>query len=394
MSKLILVINAGSSSVKFSLFAEDSSSPRLRLRGQIESLDGMPRFRAIDARGKEWGARSWSAPADHDVAIQFLLDWIKETGAPGEQIACAAHRVVHGGTEFAAPLVVSAGALEKLAALIPLAPLHQPSCLAGIRIVASRSPGLPQVACFDTAFHRDQPAVEQAFALPRTLLAEGVRRYGFHGLSYESIAGTLAGIDPRAAAGRTIAMHLGAGASMCAMKGGKSVASTMGFTPLDGLPMATRPGAVDPGVILYLVDQRGLKPRELERLLYYESGLLGYSGISSDVRDLLASDDPRAAEALDLFVYRVSREVGSLAAALGGVDALVFTGGIGENSAIIRARVVEAAAWLGAKLDTAANQANSTRISAPDSKIAIHAIKTNEELVIATHAQRLCLSAT
>jgi len=279
--------------------------------------------------------------------------------------------------------------LGALKVLIPLAPLHQPHNLAAIEAVYQHAPQLPQVACFDTAFHRTQPPVAQLFALPRRYAQEGVRRYGFHGISYEYIASVLPGIDSRAAAGRTVVAHLGNGASMCALDGGQSVATTMGFTAVDGLPMGTRSGTLDPGVLLYLMDRDHLDARALERLLYQQSGLLGVSEISSDMRTLLASADPRAAEALDLFVYRIGRELGSLAAALGGLDALVFTGGIGENAAPIRARVCRDAAWLGLELDEVANDAGGPRLSRLDSRVTAWVIPTNEELMIARDTRRL-----
>jgi acetate kinase len=279
--------------------------------------------------------------------------------------------------------------MESLEAFVPLAPLHQPHNLGAIKAVAQRAAELPQVACFDTAFHRNQPDVAQAFGLPRQLTEEGVIRYGFHGLSYEYIASVLPEVDPRAASGRTIVAHLGSGASMCAMLGGTSVASTMSFTPLDGLLMGTRCGAIDPGVLLYLMDQHRLDARGLEQLLYQQSGLLGVSGLSSDMRTLLASSDPRAAEAIDLFVYRIGRELGSLAAALGGLDAVVFTGGIGEKAALIRARVCHDASWLGLELDESANEAGGPRISRTDSRVAAWVLPTNEELMIARHTRGL-----
>jgi len=278
---------------------------------------------------------------------------------------------------------------EALEALVPLAPLHQPHNLRGIEAVSRHDPQLPQVACFDTAFHGTQPPVARAFALPRRYAAEGVCRYGFHGLSYEYIASALPNIDARGAAGRTVVAHLGNGASMCALKGGRSVATTMSFTAADGLPMGTRCGTLDPGVLLYLMDRHGMGARALEELIYQQSGLLGVSEISSDMRGLLASADPRAAEALDLFIYRIGREIGSLAAALGGLDALVFTGGIGENAAAIRARVCRDAAWLGLELDEAANESGGPRISDSDSRVAAWVVPTNEELMIARHTRRL-----
>jgi acetate kinase len=307
----------------------------------------------------------------------------------GNQIVAAGHRVAHGGLKYARPVLVNAEVLTDLESLVPLVPLHQPHNLAAIKIVAKRAPELPQVACFDTSFHCTQSAIAQAFAIPRHLTEEGVRRYGFHGLSYEYIASVLPGIDTRAAAGRTIVAHLGSGASMCAMKNSRSVATTMGFSSIEGLPMGTRCGALDPGVLLYLMDRHNMDARGLEKLLYKESGLLGVSSISSDVRTLLASSDPRAAEALDLFVYRITRELGSLTAALGGLDALVFTGGICENATTIRARICRDATWLGLELDETANEAGGPRISQPGSQVAAWIIPTNEELMIAQHSRRL-----
>jgi acetate kinase len=299
------------------------------------------------------------------------------------------HRVVHGGLDYAEPVRVEAGVLAALEKFVPLAPLHQPHNLAPIRLLLERNPQLPQVACFDTAFHRAQPELAQMFALPKALHDEGVRRFGFHGLSYEYIASRLPGIDARAAAGRTIVLHLGNGASMCAMLGGRSVASTMGFTAVDGLPMGTRCGNIDPGVILYLMDVRGMDARAVEKLIYSQSGLLGVSGVSSDMRTLLASSEPRAKLAVDLYVYRIGRELGSLAAALGGLDAIVFTGGIGENSAEIRARVCRDAAWLGVDLDAAANDSAGPRLATAASRVAAWTLPTNEELMIARHTRRL-----
>jgi acetate kinase len=279
--------------------------------------------------------------------------------------------------------------MTALEAFVPLAPLHQPHNLAAIKAILQRSPELPQVACFDTSFHRTQPAVAQAFALPQRYSEEGVCRYGFHGLSYEYIASVLPGFDPRAAAGRTIVAHLGNGASMCALKGGRSIASTKGFTAVDGLAMGTRCGALDPGVLLYLMDQHRMDARALENLIYQQSGLLGVSGISSDMRTLLGSSDPRASQAIELFVYRIGRELGSLTAALGGLDALVFTGGIGEKGAPIRAHVCRDAAWLGVELDEIANDAGGPCISRPESRVTVWVVPTNEELMIAQHTQRL-----
>jgi acetate kinase len=390
MANAILVLNAGSSSLKFSVFL-DGEPPGLLLRGQLEGLFTEPHFVARDAAGNVAGEQRWPAGTrlGHQGAIEFLFTWGRAGALGGHRIAAAGHRVVHGGLKFTRPVRIDPEVLAALEALVPLAPLHQPHNLAAIRAIVQRAPELPQAACFDTSFHRTQPAVAQAFALPRRYAEEGVIRYGFHGLSYEYIASVLPRTDARAAAGRTVVAHLGNGASMCAMKSGRSVASTMGFTAVDGLPMGTRCGALDPGVLLYLMDRHGMDARALEKLLYQQSGLLGVSGISSDLRTLLASPDPRAAEALDLFVYRIGRELGSLAAALGGLDALVFTGGIGENAATIRARVCQGAAWLGLELDAAANDAGGPRISRPESRVAAWVIPTNEELMIAQHTRRL-----
>lgn len=390
MAEAILVLNAGSSSLKFSVFL-NGDPLRPLLRGQLEGLFTQPRFVARDQTGGVAGEKVWAAGTrlGHEGAVEFLFAWGRGEALQGHRLAAAGHRVVHGGLKFTRPVRVDFGILAALDELVPLAPLHQPHNLAAIRAIVQRTPDLPQVACFDTAFHRTQPAIAQAFALPRRYAEEGVVRYGFHGLSYEYIASVLPGIDAQAAAGRAVVAHLGNGASMCAMQAGRSAASTMGFTALDGLPMGTRSGALDPGVLLYLMDQHGMDARALEKLLYQESGLLGVSGISSDMRALFASPDPRAAEAVDLFVYRIGRELGSLAAALGGLDALVFTGGIGENAAAIRARVCRDAAWLGLELDAPANHAGGPRINHPDSRVAAWVIPTNEELMIAQHTRRL-----
>jgi acetate kinase len=390
MADAILVLNAGSSSLKFSVFL-DGQPPAPLLRGQLEGLTTQPHFVARDPAGGVLGEKDWAAGTQlgHGGAIEFLFGWGRGGVLAGHRIVAAGHRVVHGGLKFAQPVRSDPDVLAELDVLVPLAPLHQPHNLEAMREIVQRVPHLPQVACFDTAFHRTQPAVAQAFALPGRYAAEGVLRYGFHGLSYEYIASVLPATDPRAAAGRTVVAHLGNGASLCALQGGRSVASTMSFTAVDGLPMGTRCGALDPGVLLYLMDRHGLDARALEKLIYHESGLLGVSGISSDVRTLLASPDPRAAGALDLFGYRIGRELGSLAAALGGLDALVFTGGIGENSAVIRARVCRDAAWLGLELDAAANDAGGPRISRLGSRVAAWVIPTNEELMIAQHTRRV-----
>jgi acetate kinase len=390
MADAIVVLNAGSSSLKFSVFLT-GEPPTPVLRGQLEGLFSQPHFVARDQAGSVVGEKEWpaSTPLDHHGAIEFLFAWGRSGVLGGHRIVAAGHRIVHGGLEFTQPVLLGPEVLAALEKLVPLAPLHQPHNLAAIRAVAQHAPHLPQVACFDTSFHRTQPAVAQTFALPRRYTEEGVCRYGFHGLSYEYIASVLPAIDARAAQGRTVVAHLGNGASMCALRGGQSVATTMGFTALDGLPMGTRCGALDPGVLLYLMDRHGMDARALETLIYQQSGLLGVSGLSSDMRSLLGSSDARAAEAVELFVYRIGRELGSLAAALGGLDALVFTGGIGENSAAIRARVCREAAWLGLEFDESANEGGGPRISRADSRVAAWVIPTNEELMIAQQTRRL-----
>ena len=386
----IAVVNAGSSSVKFSLFLRRGDALDLRLRGQFESLSGKPRFVAKDAAGRTVVERTWDEGArlGHAGALAHLVEFLRGHGE-GARLIGVGHRVVHGGLEYAEPVRLDETVLVKLDKYVPLAPLHQPHNLAAIRALAARAPDLPQIACFDTAFHRANPELAQMFALPYALHEAGVRRYGFHGLSYEYIASRLPSVDEKAATGRTVVLHLGNGASMCALSSGRSVASTMGFTAVDGLPMGTRAGSLDPGVVLYLIDERGMDTRAVEKLLYQQSGLLGVSGIASDMRTLLASDSPRARLAIDLFVYRIGRELGSLAAALGGVDAIVFTAGVGENSAEIRARVCRAARWLGVELDDAANAVGGPRISTATSRVAAWAIATNEELMIARHTEAL-----
>jgi acetate kinase len=326
--------------------------------------------------------------APHKAALAFLVDWLHAHG-DGTRIVGVGHRVVHGAERYSTPMVVDAATIDTLRGFIPLAPLHQPHNLAGIDAMAAALPGVTQVACFDTAFHRSQPEVAQRFALPRHITAQGVRRYGFHGLSYEYIAETLPRHLADRADGRVIVAHLGNGASMCGMKARRSVATTMGFTAVEGLMMGTRSGSIDPGVLLYLMDYQGMGAKALEHLLYKESGLLGVSGISQDMRELLASDRPEAEEAVELFCYRIVREIGSLAAALGGLDALVFTGGIGEHAAPVRAQVCRALGWLGVDFDEAANRANARRIAKNDSGVDVLVLPTNEEWMIARHTAAL-----
>jgi len=386
----IAVLNAGSSSLKFSLFAERGGALELTAGGQTEGLYTAPRFVAKDRDRKTLAEKSWGegVKLGHDGALDHLIAFLR--GELGDaRLAGVGHRVVHGGLEYSRPVRVDANVLAALEKYVPLAPLHQPHNLAPIRTLLQRQPDLPQVACFDTAFHRVQPEVAQAFALPKSITDRGVRRYGFHGLSYEYIASVLPAHDPKAAAGKTVVLHLGNGSSMCAMAKGRSVASTMGFTAVDGLPMGTRCGSLDPGVILYLMDELKMDARAIEKLIYQESGLLGVSGISSDMRALLASNEPGAKAAIELYVYRIGRELGSLAAALGGLDAIVFTAGIGENSAVLRERVCNDARWIGVELDPAANGAGDPRISTAASRVAAWAIPTNEELMIAQHTRGL-----
>jgi acetate kinase len=386
MADGIVVINAGSSSIKFALFVIDGQRDlERRFRGLLGGIGSDPYFAVKNDAGETIDERDeWprGSPFNHTDAIRYILDWLMQAETDMRVIG-AGHRVVHGGQTFDGPVRVDPAVLAQLEQLSPLAPLHQPHNLAGIRAVAEASPTLPQVACFDTAFHHGQPHLAHLFALPRKLTESGIRRYGFHGLSYEYIARRM----PEYAHGvrRVVVAHLGSGASMCAMRDGHSVDSTMGFTAVDGLPMGTRTGALDPGVVLYLLQQRGYDAAKIEELLYEQSGLLGVSEISNDMRDLEASDDPRAVEAIDLFVYQIVRYLGALTAVLGGLDALVFTAGIGENSPLVRRRVCAQASWLGITLDPAANDAGGPRISTPDSKVTVMVIPTNEERMIARH---------
>jgi acetate kinase len=390
MPDAIAVINAGSSSVKFSLFLARGSDLTLEVRGQVEGLSTSPRLVVRDPSGRTVAEQSWGEEVrlGHEGAVEHLRGFLREHLA-GDRLVGVGHRVVHGGLDYSAPVRVDASVLKALEQFVPLAPLHQPHTLSPIAALLERAPELPQVVCFDTAFHRTNPDVAQRFALPPELHEAGVRRYGFHGLSYEYIASVLARFDAKAAAGKTIVLHLGNGSSMCALEDGRSLASTMGFTAVDGLPMGTRCGTLDPGVILYLLHERRMSVGAVERLIYHESGLLGLSGISSDMRTLLGSADPRARLAIDVYVYRIRRELGSLAGALGGLDALVFTAGVGENAAAIRERVCRDAGWLGLTLDAAANATGGPRISAPDSRVAAWVIPTDEELMIARHTRRV-----
>jgi len=398
MDKAILVLNAGSSSIKFAVFTSGEGVTALDLvyRGRIDGIGHRAQFVVERARGNDFSV----LPVDDSVslrshadALQALLDWIGKH-ASGLHFIAAGHRIVHGGVYFSSPVLVDAEVVARLEEMIPLVPLHQPHNLAAIEALNRIDPTLVQVACFDTTFHRTMPAVAQTFALPRTLTAEGIRPYGFHGLSYEYIASILPDYDKSRADGHVIVAHLGHGASLCAMVARRSVATTMTFTPLDGLPMATRCGTLDPGVLLYLMAEKGMTVDAVADLLNNKSGLLGMSGVSGDMRELLASNDPHAAEAVELFVYRVACEVGSLAAAAGGLDMLVFTGGIGEHSSIIRERICRQLDWLGVHLDSSANAAGDSQISKKDSPVSIWTIPTNEERVIAQHAYSLAQHVT
>jgi len=392
MTDVILVVNAGSSSLKFSVYAPaEEADPALLFKGQIEGIGTRPHLVARDADGSPLVERVFDPKQvqGHDDAIKIVADWLRGMGGRG-RLSAVGHRVVHGGAEFAKSVVIDGAVLGKLDTLVRLAPLHQPANLAAIRAVRRALPELPQVACFDTAFHHTQPQVAGAFALPRRLTDEGVRRYGFHGLSYEYIASVLAEVaGATVAEGRVVVAHLGSGASMCAIKQRKSVATTMAFTALDGLVMSRRCGGLDPGVVLYLIEQKGMTAGAVSDLLYQSSGLLGVSGISDDMKTLLASDKPHAAEAVDLFVYRICRELGSLVAALGGFDALVFTAGIGEHAPEIRRRVCEKSAWLGLDIDDAANAAGGPLLTKAGGTTSAWMIPTDEDLMIARHTRSI-----
>ena len=388
MDDYALVLNAGSSSLKFCVFERPPGAAwRLEARGQIEGIGTTPRLSVKDANDQSLAKKDVKVCDGHE-AVEALAAWLRSQYA-GARVLGVGHRVVHGGAQFKGPTVVNEQVLDELRKLIPLAPLHQPYNLAAIEAVTHRLPNVPQVACFDTSFHRGQPAVAELVPLPRELRQQGLQRYGFHGLSYEYIASVLPQIAPEIARGRVIVAHLGSGASMCALKEGKSVDSTLGFTALDGLCMGTRPGSIDPGVVLHLVQGLKLSAKDIETLLYKKSGLLGISGISNDMRDLLGRNEPAARLAVDYFVYRAAKEIGALTAVLGGVDALVFTAGIGENSAEIRQRICESSAWLGIELDQAANIERQTKVSSAGSKVSVWVIPTNEELMIARHTGAL-----
>jgi acetate kinase len=395
VNELILTLNAGSSSIKFALYEVAGEALDPIVKGQVEGIGTAPHFVAKDTGGALLAESFWEpTPAGgghgggHARAFKQIWSWLAGA-AQGRPILAVGHRVAHGGETYAEPVRIDAEVLRELTRIIPLVPLHQPNNLAAIRAVAADHPDLPQVACFDTGFHRGRPLVSEQIGLPRALVERGVKRYGFHGLSYEFIAARLRDLAPEIAEGRVVVAHLGSGASMAALKGGKSVETTMSFSALDGLPMGTRCGVLDPGVLLFLMREDGLGVKELEDLLYKRSGLLGLSGISNDLRDLHQSDDPRAAEALNYFVYRIGQTLGSLCASLGGLDALVFTAGVGENDAEVRARVCRDASWLGVEIDEDANQARGSRISPEGAKPSVWVIPTDEEAMIARHTLRV-----
>jgi acetate kinase len=384
MSNGILVLNAGSSSIKFSLYVDGADAPPiLSCKGQVDGINVDPHFVAQNVERGDKADRRWDKSVPFTELLSDMLDWI-EGNLGYATLAIAGHRVVHGGRRYAAPVLVDDQVMAELQLLVPLAPLHQPHNLEVIAAIRRLYPDLPQVACFDTAFHRSNGPLATLFALPRELIDEGVQRYGFHGLSYEFIAHRLAQLSPETAKGKVIVCHLGSGASMCAIENGRSVCSTMGFTALDGLPMGTRTGQLDCGVLLYLMQEKKMGASEIEHLLYHRSGLLGLSGISNDMRLLLGNADPHAKEAVDYFVYRIGRELGSLAAAMGGLDAVVFTAGIGEHSPVIRSRVLAENSWLGLAVDENANRgAREGRISPDDARCSAWVIPTDEELMIA-----------
>ncbi|HSE41398.1 MAG TPA: acetate/propionate family kinase [Acidobacteriota bacterium] len=390
MDDYALVLNAGSSSLKFCVFQRPKGERwQLAARGQIEGIGTSPRLSVKDGAGAQLAEQKLDPEIrDGSKAIDALATWLRSKYG-GSRVLGVGHRVVHGGAQFTGPTIVTEQVLEDLRKLIPLAPLHQPYNLAAIEAAAERLPEVPQVACFDTSFHRGHAEVADVVPLPREICKDGLQRYGFHGLSYEYIASVLPEVAPEIADKRIIVAHLGSGASLCAMKDRKSVDSTLGFTALDGLCMGTRPGALDPGVVLYLFQNLKLSAKEVEGILYKKSGLLGISGISNDMRDLLGKNEPAAQLAVDYFIFRIAKEIGALTAVLGGLDAIVFTAGIGENSSEIRRRICESSAWLGVELDQEANNRKSTRISRDGSKVSAWVIPTNEELMIARHTGSL-----
>ena len=394
MDDHVITLNAGSSSIKFALYANGGEWPRMLATGQIEALGLTPEFEVRRAGDKDKTKRTLDgpdSPKNHTDGIKIILNWL-DNAFPGVRVGAVGHRVVHGGLKYPTPVLVDDAVMRELATFNPLAPLHQPHNIAGIVAAQKAFPGVPQVACFDTAFHRTQPFVADTYALPPSFYDEGVRRYAFHGLSYEYIAKKLAEIAPKGsgATDRVITCHLGSGASIAAVKNGKAVACTLGFSPLEGLPMGTRCGQIDPGVLLYLMQQKNMSAADISDLLYKKSGLKGMSGVSNDMRDLRASSDPRARQAIEYFVYRCQREIGSLMAALGGLDTLVFTAGIGSNSPDVRAEVCAGLGWAGVTLDAQANKTRGTElISSADSRVRVYSLQTDEEAMIAQHTLRV-----
>ena len=389
----ILVVNAGSSSVKFQVFAVDGDGRlRRQIKGQMDGIGSRPRLHATGPKGDPLAERAYPIENVPDVPAALMVagTWLRDELRISP--LAVGHRVVHGGPDYARPVLIDHGVIARLERFVSLAPLHQPYNLAPIRSLLNNRPTLPQIACFDTAFHRDHDALADHYAIPQQLHTEGIRRYGFHGLSYEYIAKTLPQAAPDIAGGRVIVAHLGSGASMCALKDGRSVESTMGFTALDGLAMGTRPGQIDPGVLLYLMSEKGMSATHLQNFLYRDCGLKGLSGVSNDMRELESSEDPRASFAIDYFVYRVGLNAGMLAAALQGIDAFVFTAGIGEHSVSLRARIAEKLAWLGVVLDPAENSKHALKISRPDSRTPIYVLPTDEELMIAQHTLSLLVN--
>lgn len=388
MKEAILIINAGSSSIKFSVFTSEAKKLFLQSKGQIEGIGVKPNFLAKNPKGEILEKKEWvnTKEINHEFLLKYLIDWLNHN-LDGAKVISAGHRVVHGGVEFEVPVLVTDEIISKLEKLVPLAPLHQPHNLSAIKALKKVFPELPQIACFDTSFHTSNPDVLRHFFIPRELEEkDGVRRYGFHGLSYEYIAKALKEIDPQLAQKKVIIGHLGSGSSMCAMNSGKSVSTSMGLTALDGLPMGTRPGILDAGVVLYLMKEKKMSPDEIETLLYKKSGLLGLSGINNDMRILEESQDPKAKETIDAFAWKICQMIGNLAATVQGMDALVFTAGIGENSPILRKIVCDRLSWLGVKMDETLNTTKGTVcISKSDSPVKVFVIPTNEELMIANH---------
>jgi acetate kinase len=390
-----LALNAGSSSLRFAIFRGDADGVlRAILRGRIENMNASAKFIANDVLTGSFSEKQWPSeePLEYETALRYLLQWIDER-TDGQRLAACGHRIVHGGVQHTNPTLISEGLIAELERLTPLAPLHQPQNLALVRSMTLLRPELPQIACFDTAFHHTQPRIAQLFALPKHISERGIRRYGFHGLSYEYVASVLPKLEPRAAAGRTIVAHLGSGASLCAMHACRSIATTMGLSPLDGLPMGTRSGALDPAVVFYLMRELDMHAEDVERLLYHDSGLLGVSGRSSDMRTLrqYSASDPRAAEAIALFVHHIVRQVGALASDLGGIDALIFTAGIGENDAMTRAEVLRGLSWLGFQVNKPANELSGAvdRLLTHDAGPQAWAVGTDEELMIARHTRAI-----